>query len=46
MLYLVIAWTNVPRKQGGLGDIKIPLVSDIKKEIATDYNGKYCDMWI
>ncbi|KAJ8658508.1 hypothetical protein O0I10_005861 [Lichtheimia ornata] len=33
-----LAWTNVPRKQGGLGDIKIPLVSDIKKEIATDYN--------
>ncbi|KAI8149635.1 thioredoxin-like protein [Fennellomyces sp. T-0311] len=33
-----LAWTNVPRKQGGLGDIKIPLVSDLKKELAIDYN--------
>ncbi|KAG1146758.1 hypothetical protein G6F37_007514 [Rhizopus arrhizus] len=33
-----LAWTNVPRKQGGLGSINIPLVSDIKKEISTDYN--------
>ncbi|KAG2218354.1 hypothetical protein INT45_012973 [Circinella minor] len=32
-----LAWTNLPRKQGGLGDIKIPLVSDLKKELATDY---------
>ncbi|KAI8983090.1 thioredoxin-like protein [Pilobolus umbonatus] len=33
-----LAWTNVPRKQGGIGDIKIPLVSDIKKEISSSYN--------
>ncbi|KAF7731417.1 thioredoxin peroxidase Tpx1 [Apophysomyces ossiformis] len=33
-----LAWTNVPRKQGGLGNVNIPLVSDIKKEIATRYN--------
>ncbi|KAI9251974.1 thioredoxin-like protein [Sporodiniella umbellata] len=33
-----LAWTNVPRKQGGLGDINIPLVSDIKKDISTNYN--------
>ncbi|KAI9278422.1 thioredoxin-like protein [Phascolomyces articulosus] len=32
-----LAWTNVPRKHGGLGDIKIPLVSDLKKELSTDY---------
>ncbi|KAG1055444.1 hypothetical protein G6F35_015931 [Rhizopus arrhizus] len=35
---MITAWTNVPRKQGGLGSINIPLVSDIKKEISTDYN--------
>ncbi|CAO3702676.1 unnamed protein product [Rhizopus stolonifer] len=33
-----LAWTNVPRKQGGLGAINIPLVSDIKKDISTNYN--------
>ncbi|KAI9318578.1 thioredoxin-like protein [Dichotomocladium elegans] len=33
-----LAWTNVPRKQGGLGQIQIPLVSDLKKEISMDYN--------
>ncbi|CEJ00956.1 hypothetical protein G6F70_002249 [Rhizopus microsporus] len=33
-----LAWTNVPRKQGGLGSVNIPLVSDINKEIARDYN--------
>ncbi|KAI8347655.1 thioredoxin-like protein [Blakeslea trispora] len=33
-----LAWTNIPRKQGGIGNIKIPLVSDIKKEISTSYN--------
>ncbi|ORY89217.1 thioredoxin-like protein [Syncephalastrum racemosum] len=32
-----LAWTNLPRKQGGLGDIKIPLVSDLKKTMAKSY---------
>ncbi|KAF7223160.1 peroxiredoxin-1 [Nothobranchius furzeri] len=31
------AWTNTPRKQGGLGMMKIPLVSDIRRTISTDY---------
>ncbi|CEP18582.1 hypothetical protein [Parasitella parasitica] len=35
-----LAWTNLPRKKGGLGAINIPLVSDIKKEISTSYNEK------
>jgi alkyl hydroperoxide reductase subunit AhpC len=33
-----LAWVNTPRKQGGLGDIKYPILSDIKKEVAWDYN--------
>lgn len=37
----LLAWTNVPRRQGGLGEVKIPLVSDIKKEISAAYNGSY-----
>jgi peroxiredoxin (alkyl hydroperoxide reductase subunit C) len=30
-------WTLEPRKEGGIGDIDIPLLADVKKEIATDY---------
>lgn len=29
--------TNTPRKQGGLGTMKIPLVSDTRRTISTDY---------
>uniref|UniRef100_A0A8C5Q418 Peroxiredoxin-2 n=1 Tax=Leptobrachium leishanense TaxID=445787 RepID=A0A8C5Q418_9ANUR len=32
-----LAWTNVPRKDGGLGSMKIPLLSDLKHTIAKDY---------
>nr|YP_002048716.1 thioredoxin peroxidase [Paulinella chromatophora]ACB42506.1 thioredoxin peroxidase [Paulinella chromatophora] len=33
-----LAWIQTPRNQGGLGDIKYPLVSDLKKDIASSYN--------
>ncbi|XP_005999276.1 thioredoxin-dependent peroxide reductase, mitochondrial [Latimeria chalumnae] len=32
-----LAWTNIPRKNGGLGHMKIPLLSDITKQISRDY---------
>ncbi|KAI9205658.1 thioredoxin-like protein [Polychytrium aggregatum] len=32
-----LAWINQPRKEGGLGDLKIPLISDITKNISHDY---------
>lgn len=32
-----LAWVKTPRKQGGLGEIKYPLVSDINKVISRDY---------
>ncbi|CAH2310557.1 peroxiredoxin-1 [Pelobates cultripes] len=32
-----LAWTNTPRKDGGLGAMKIPLVSDTLRTISTDY---------
>ncbi len=32
-----LAWINTERKQGGLGKLNYPLVSDIKKTIASDY---------
>ena len=32
-----LAWTKTDRKKGGLGEMKIPLVADLTKEIARDY---------
>lgn len=32
-----LAWINTPRKQGGLGSLDIPLLSDLSKQIAKDY---------
>ncbi|MCI4394156.1 hypothetical protein PGIGA_G00165540 [Pangasianodon gigas] len=32
-----LAWINTPRKQGGLGPLKIPLLSDLTHQIAKDY---------
>ncbi|KAH9635776.1 hypothetical protein HF086_011309 [Spodoptera exigua] len=33
-----LAWTNTPRKDGGLGKIEIPLLADYSKKISQDYN--------
>lgn len=32
-----LAWINTPRKQGGLGEMNIPVLSDFTKEMARDY---------
>lgn len=32
-----LAWVNTPRKQGGLGDINFPILSDLTKSISSDY---------
>ena len=32
-----LAWSNTPRKEGGLGEIRYPILSDIKKEVAWNY---------
>ncbi|MBK8394286.1 MAG: peroxiredoxin [Leptospiraceae bacterium] len=32
-----LAWKKTPRKEGGIGDIKYPLVSDITKQISRDF---------
>lgn len=32
-----LAWINTPRKEGGLGKINIPLLSDLTHSIAKDY---------
>ena len=32
-----LAWRNVPRDKGGLGDIQYPMVADLDKTIAQDY---------
>jgi len=33
-----LAWANQPRKEGGLGNVNIPLLSDLSKQISKDYN--------
>lgn len=33
-----LAWRNTPRDQGGLGNIQYPLVADLSKQIASDYD--------
>lgn len=32
-----LAWKQKPRKEGGIGDIKYPLVADITKQISRDF---------
>jgi len=32
-----LAWIQMPRDEGGLGDIEYPLLSDLKREVATSY---------
>ena len=33
-----LAWKNTPVKQGGLGQVQFPLVADLTKQIARDYD--------
>lgn len=33
-----LAWVNTPRNDGGLGDMKIPLLADLSKDIARSYD--------
>jgi len=35
--YTHLAWINTPRAEGGLGDMKIPVIADLTKEIAAAY---------
>lgn len=32
-----LAWRNTPRKKGGIGDVKYPIVSDLDKSISRQY---------
>eukprot|EP00727_Mastigamoeba_balamuthi_P004654 m51a1_g14187 putative thiol peroxiredoxin (199) ;mRNA; f:77864-78719 len=32
-----LAWINTPRKEGGLGKMNIPIISDLDKSLARDY---------
>ena len=36
--YSHLAWLQLERDEGGLGQLKYPLVSDLKKEISNSYN--------
>jgi len=37
-----IAWKKTPVNNGGIGNVQMPMVSDLKKSITTDY-GVLCD---
>lgn len=32
-----LAWSNIPRKEGGIGKIEYPLLADLTKKISDDY---------
>ena len=36
-VYTHLAWKNTPVNQGGIGNIRFPLVSDMAKKISNDY---------
>ena len=33
-----LAWRNLPRSEGGIGQIKYPIVADLNKQISKDYD--------
>ena len=33
-----LAWVNTPRNQGGLGKVTFPVIADLNKQIATQYD--------
>uniref|UniRef100_A0A8C9C9V4 Peroxiredoxin-1 n=1 Tax=Phocoena sinus TaxID=42100 RepID=A0A8C9C9V4_PHOSS len=35
--FCLLAWINIPKKQGGLGPMNTPLISDPKRTIAQEY---------
>jgi alkyl hydroperoxide reductase subunit AhpC len=35
--YCHLAWVNTPRTEGGVGELKYPLVADLSKQISADY---------
>lgn len=37
-VYSHLAWSQKPRKEGGLGDLKIPLIGDVSQELSKAYN--------
>lgn len=32
-----LAWTQMPRKEGGLGPMRLPLIADLTKQMAREY---------
>jgi alkyl hydroperoxide reductase subunit AhpC len=36
-VYSHLAWWNTPRDKGGIGELDIPIIADVKKDLARDY---------
>ncbi len=37
-VYAHFAWSNMPRREGGIGNLAFPLISDLNKEISRNYD--------
>ena len=35
--YTHLAWWNTPRSEGGIGELEIPILADLNKQVARDY---------
>lgn len=35
--YSLLAWSNMPRNEGGLGPVQVPLISDKNQQLSRDY---------
>lgn len=42
-VYAHLAWINTPRKSGGLGQLHIPLLQDVTRQLATSYGVLHMD---
>ena len=36
-VYTHLAWWNTPRSEGGIGELAIPILADLNKQVARDY---------
>jgi alkyl hydroperoxide reductase subunit AhpC len=36
-VYSHLAWWNTPRDKGGIGELQIPILADVRKDLARDY---------
>ena len=40
-MHTVLAWTRAPKADGGVGNVKFPLVADVTKKMSRDFGMQY-----